>query len=40
MERYNMTRGILKINLDVANVDGFGVKTTEKVGKPGTKVDK
>ena len=30
MERYNMTREILKINLDVENVYRFGVKTTRK----------
>ena len=37
MERYNVTREILKINLDVENVDGLGVKTTKKEGKQGAK---
>ena len=30
MERYNMTREILKINLDVENVGDLGVKTTKE----------
>ena len=39
MVRYNMTREVSKINLDVANVDGLGVKTTKKQGKLGAKFE-
>ena len=32
MEKYKLITEILKINLDVENVGGFGVKTTKKEG--------
>ena len=39
MERYNMTREILKINLDVDNIDSLGVNITKKEGSLGTKFE-
>ena len=34
MERYNMTRKILKSNFDVENVYGLGVQSSKDTGRP------